>query len=1306
MKTALIPFFFSASVLAALPLLPDPEPILAPAGTERHPLRFEVRQTKRENRVMPFPSFQSGEKSVRTLVDTLNRPVRKVNPYFAIFVKKDAAVTFSWGGAFAGMKWGSPYEDIPGDPCRITCDEKNNSTTYIKPYKNREGKRAEFICTMRALPDGKLELAWNVNALFYVTLHNYRGKPVRIGGKKLKQADGETLRNTPVRTKVSGIIRYDSQDPARDIVVDIPDLNANITEKRHIYPKYGVDNCTLELMISPKERRVTIDLGESAALKSSVSVQPPVFGVDLWKADATHVPLFPTRNIFPNPGFEQGCRFWRWNAHGVHKFNPDSPLLKYDTVEQPHTGRRALVIRNVRNGSRNILSFPMLLENGKKYTLSFYAKALGDNKRFTASIRNAGQGGKITRWIYGDTKNKESQFMLTNEWKRYSRTFTADRAGIQVMFSGSDVLVDSVQLEAGEKATPFVCAPLESVFTTSGEWNQSHADVPLEPKLEIFGKPGTEGKVTVSIANLFREELYKKTFSVRIGASGCAELIPDLGDPGTGVFTIRTGFQVAGFPEWTQIDRFSRIRPLKGKHASKNMTGSLIQERADRSDIIFRRYMEWGIGSTSWFHVFPDHKYDENRIPPEKERILNLFRKYGISNLISVPGKHWKHLEYKPDPREMRKVTPEIEKKIEEAACEFVRKMPQDQLPCVAFANEDESSYLPGSGQYDEYAKAQLATYRGAKRANPNVKVAPTHGTSGWSRIRGYDPVDNYLKAAKKAGILYDVVSVHPYGNYGRVFDQGAQHLLDTMKKYGYPESTNILFSEHGNASETFVPGWEPMGNLDIYSAGKLSYDFGLRELKQATNYVGCAIIGMKYHPRLLGINFWTLNPYLDIRLIPTIFPACVNAFGNILPDARFHSEIMPAANILCYIFRRNDGKAVAVLWNDDPETAALRKRNPKLHTKFNRTVRFFDFTGNERRAKTANGITEIPVTPCPLYLVADNVDGLAQELRRATVDNAEAPWKTAVYPEKSGAVVMTVENQTGTERQGTLLLDGKRFPFRTPGKGSAAIRLGNPGAEYGKLYSWDRDYSLIGQDVKIQSEWNMNYFFVPRTEGMPDWEKIPAIPITNRFAQPHKKPDQIASDMTAVFRLAWSRENLWLRVEVRDAQYLLFPELWQTVGNIRSHLYRFDGALEVYFDTAADARKKKTNNYDENDYRYDFCAGPSGKSGRGCVYRLREVYHQLADGVNMPTKKEASEKVICNFELLPGGYAYTIKFGQRYLEPFTLRSGSCAGFGIFLHDRDKNPDGSIRYGGLSNSTEDGTPCDYKPKFWPLMILK
>jgi len=297
MKTALIPFFFSASVLAALPLLPDPEPILAPAGTERHPLRFEVRQTKRENRVMPFPSFQSGEKSVRTLVDTLNRPVRKVNPYFAIFVKKDAAVTFSWGGAFAGMKWGSPYEDIPGDPCRITCDEKNNSITYIKPYKNREGKRAEFICTMRALPDGKLELAWNVNALFYVTLHNYRGKPVRIGGKKIKQADGETLRNTPVRTKVSGIIRYDSQDPARDIVIDIPDLNANITEKRHIYPKYGVDNCTLGLMISPKERRVTIDLGESTTLKSNVSVQPPVSGVDLWKADATHVPLFPSRNI-------------------------------------------------------------------------------------------------------------------------------------------------------------------------------------------------------------------------------------------------------------------------------------------------------------------------------------------------------------------------------------------------------------------------------------------------------------------------------------------------------------------------------------------------------------------------------------------------------------------------------------------------------------------------------------------------------------------------------------------------------------------------------------------------------------------------------------------------------------------------------------------------------------------------------------------------------------------------------------------------------------------------------------------------
>jgi len=100
---------------------------------------------------------------------------------------------------------------------------------------------------------------------------------------------------------------------------------------------------------------------------------------------------------------------------------------------------------------------------------------------------------------------------------------------------------------------------------------------------------------------------------------------------------------------------------------------------------------------------------------------------------------------------------------------------------------------------------------------------------------------------------------------------------------------------------------------------------------------------------------------------------------------------------------------------------------------------------------------------------------------------------------------------------------------------------------------------------------------------------------------------------------------------------------------------------------------------------------------------RLREVYHQLADGINMATKEEAAKKIACHFKRTPKGYVYTITFAQRYLEPLVLKRGSIAGFGMFLHDRD---DASLPPGikGLSLATKSGSRCD-NPRLWPLMIL-
>ena len=48
----------------------------------------------------------------------------------------------------------------------------------------------------------------------------------------------------------------------------------------------------------------------------SANTPPPVGGIDFWNHDATHVPSSPVRNLMPNPSFEQGLRFWRWDGGG------------------------------------------------------------------------------------------------------------------------------------------------------------------------------------------------------------------------------------------------------------------------------------------------------------------------------------------------------------------------------------------------------------------------------------------------------------------------------------------------------------------------------------------------------------------------------------------------------------------------------------------------------------------------------------------------------------------------------------------------------------------------------------------------------------------------------------------------------------------------------------------------------------------------------------------------------------------------------------------------------------------------------
>ena len=151
--------------------------------------------------------------------------------------------------------------------------------------------------------------------------------------------------------------------------------------------------------------------------------------------------------------------------------------------------------------------------------------------------------------------------------------------------------------------------------------------------------------------------------------------------------------------------------------------------------------------------------------------------------------------------------------------------------------------------------------------------------------------------------------------------------------------------------------------------------------------------------------------------------------------------------------------------------------------------------------------------------------------------------------------------------------------------------------------------------------------------------------------------------------------------------------------------LYDFDGCVEVYFDTYANARGNLGKGHDQDDYRFDFYAGDgSAASGPGSVCRLYRVFHQLAGGLTFPTDEDAAKGVKCEFRRSGNNYTYAIMFPQRYIQPLELVKGYTAGFGLYIHDKEPGDKQPLK--GLSLATEPGAHCNFRPDLYPLMILQ
>ncbi len=1293
-----------------------PVPFQAVKGRVQDPV-LRVGSFFKDGKNWPQPSFWIGNKRIG---------VREVNGVFradedhgiGLVVDNREIFRFTFWGSYEGGGFGYPFQLKPGTQPELKVDEVARTVTYSKQYLLPNGEPAIFSYTLKGLPDSKVELSWDLGitqagldelpkafngvALCFTGSKDSRNASILINQQQFKPADEKTLSN-----KETGVL-YGEEGLDFQFSPDKPlegfsfKLSGNHTFIASESRQNNVDSIVFRTGSKQRVAHDSMVIDFGIAAEKSIDAPAPVAGVDFWARDVMDVPAPTTRNLIPNPSFEQGLRYWRWFGGGGTYV--ESKIPNYSTSNDAKFGKQALLIQPTQ-GNQPMQSLPIPVLKGHTYTVSFYGKAVTPDSSVSLGVTSAVNGSEFN-W----QKALSKSYKLTESWTRTSFTFISDTSAICLMMGGGrSVLIDGIQVEEGASATEFVAPAVEGNLLTADPDNFLAAGAPINASFKLVGAAGLTGEVEFTLFNYYRERVYHANNAFVLDQQGSATL-PLPFDPailGTGIFVLKANYRLKDATTLREYYRLSVMDFLENKHATKDLFGNLSNAvTLTRADDNLRNYMRWGFGSTTY---------------GGSQQRADLFAKYRIANHLSIAvdlcSEEQRKLIDSITP--WTEIPPGGEKMIEDLAFDIAKARPWGDAWALETETEGRCKLIL-NGNFAEWFKVQMAFRRGIKRANPNATVLPDGGTSGFGRLRGYREMGEYLRAGE-GKVKWDAIAVHPYGTLDGIkgwddFDVNIPLLQNLMKKYGYGSDTPIDYTEGFNVTDTNIPEWGDDGCYDNYQADKPTYDFGWKEHLQAAWIARTYIMCMEHWPQVRSFNIWTSTPYLDQYFAPLALCKIPNTLGHLFPNPKFRTAVSPASGVRGYVFEDEEGRGVAAIWCAIDKVEEGLESGPDMSVRFGEHVpQFIDLMGNVRKVKIDNGRVNIPLGPAPLFLRSDKGGAaqLADTLNRAEISGSSRLMRVAVQPTVSGGLEASLSNLTSHPLKGSFIAGKDQTAFEVDANGSAVKPL-TPKFDPipGKIYSWKESFGLQftnGRTAKV--DWDMSFFYVPHAaKPLPsdpassDWKQIPAIPMTNWVVQ--KNAADKPGNLKAAFQLAWDKDNLYLRVSAADHP-LLLPDPSRFVKDTSHdpHLHINDGCLETYFDTGANGRTNQFKGYDPDDYRYDAYAGDAKASnGPGLVYRSREPYHQLAGGLEMPGKSDAAQGVKCQFSKTETTYAYVMVFPRKYLEPMKLEAGWQTGFGLYLHNKDvakrDAPDQ-----GLSLATEPGAPCDARPDLWPIMIF-
>lgn len=1033
-----------------------------------------------------------------------------------------------------------------------------------------------------------------------------------------------------------------------------------------------------------------IDIAKVDPSKLSAAAVPAVSNNDPLEFERYNLAELPnyriSRNMVQNPSFEEGFHGWQsrqWSTT-IADTNHAREALVIDGTSAYH-GSKSVRFRFKKGTDPNparpyqqisaIAPYTMQLTPGKKYTISFYAKAAeaGVNVGFM------GISKKWPQWVHS------GNMKITTEWKRYTSTFTSKDAVGQFYFlfdygaiTGDvvDAWLDAVQIEEGDTAAAFTAKPfaLSLLRTPSVLFTGDKKAIVFEAV--AMSDSALTADVSIDVRDAFKHSIITKEFKGVVAAPGKPAVFTI--DPGVsmdtiGLYSIKATIKGHDYSDYdfyriAVIEPFSKERLLASRNrlifswglfpgcdvgANVRLARMLGCGGMEANNFVHCSKQMYDVLANEGIMTFAQLIDDGNnpRYFPDQERIMKLL--HSITDF---------------DGPEMKEVTEWFRK--------YLRSVKHFKYWKYVNEPRPESADVRTFYNPKNIAAVMKKLYPVIREEIPGaVIIAPDPANNS-------EPYRRWLDVMMENGGdgLFDVLAIHPYREKPESpsLELDSEAFIALADKHKF--KGDLWYSEGGYYALTHLP---PLGisPFKMLSGDAVRFDKFTDDL--IGNRVGLArhmrtiLTTLRYSDRItMFLNWTTGNLFIEsLNQIPTEIGVAYNSIAHLLGNARFVKDYRYTDTVRTYLFDDGAGRAVVALWDFDDNLENRRRDSLRFKLASGKDVRILDSFGRALPAADENGCRIFNIDFMPVFITAPSVAAARALLDKSSIvfgEKEAVAVKSSVIDART--IGFTVRNKDTKPFAGTLALtvNGKLIsealslsPIseRTIPVDITAL-VDESSARYA-VRTAARVNAASGKELVNTSD-SLNILFCNRVRttividgDLGDWTGYKAAFVGKDRAdviEYQQGKYTGADDVRAKFMCAYDDANLYLAVAVKDdVHYAPFSA---------KDLWRGD-SLQIFIDASKDGTALDPKM--DDDYAYMIGSSSEGNA----AFRNFTPNKQIAWLENAMIEKAVTVKVVRDEARKTT--VYEMQLPQRSIVPVALKKGGIIGLGIMVNDADED---------------------------------